>query len=192
MKYDIESIQRRKNIHNRIKKIIFIFLILIIYNIVLIYASYASRENTVSFFSYKAYVISTTSMEPELNKGDVTIVKKVAEKDLKVGDIITFKIHNNIITHRILSIEDGVYTTKGDNNNIEDSEKITYADIEGRQILKIPYLGNFVGLMKNGIIIILTILIFLIFYLNKIQSKQKSEVRREKKKIADEEFKSSK
>lgn len=189
MKYDIESIKKRKNISNRIKKIIFIFFILIIYNIVLLYVSYADKSNTVSFLSYKAYIIDTTSMEPEINKGDVVIIKKVDEKDLNVGDIITFKIDNEIITHRILKIENGIYVTKGDNNNIEDNEKITYENIEGKEIIKIPFLGKFIDWMKNGIVIVLTILIFLIFYLNRIQRKEKSEARREKKKIEDEKFK---
>ena len=193
MKYDIESIKRRKNISNRIKKIIFIFLILIIYNIVLLYISNIDRTGTFSFFSYKAYIISTTSMEPELKVGDVIIIKKAKEEDLKTGDIITYKLDNNErVTHRISQIietEEKKYITKGDNNNIEDSKILTINDIEGKEIIKIPYLGNIVNLLKNGIIIILAILIFLVLFLSKMQRKEKSDIRREKKKIEDEKFK---
>lgn len=192
MKYDIESIKRRKDINTRIKKIIFIFLVIILYNVVLLYMSYIDKFDTPSFYIYKAYLISTESMEPELKKGDAIIIKKVAEDQLRVNDIITFKINGEIITHRIVRIDDvnseKFYITKGDNNNVEDSDELRFSDIEGKQIIKIPYLGNIVAGLKNGIVIILVVLIALIMYLNRIEMKEKSEARREKKKIEDEKF----
>lgn len=192
MKYDIDSIRKRKEISNRIKKIIFIFLVLIIYNIVLLYISYIDKFDTPSFYIYKAYIISTESMYPAINKGDAIIIKKINEDDIKVGDVVTFKVDEEIITHRIVGIEnngkENVYITKGDNNNVTDDFVISFEDIEGKQILKIPYLGNIVEGLKNGIIIILVVLIFLIIHLNRLEAKEKSDERREKKKISDKEF----
>lgn len=192
MKYDIESIKRRKDINTRIKKIIFIFLVIILYNVVLLYMSYIDKFDTPSFYIYKAYLISTESMEPELKKGDAIIIKKVSEDQLRVNDIITFKINGEIITHRIVRIDEvnseKFYITKGDNNNVEDSDELRFSDIEGKQIIKIPHLGNIVAGLKNGIVIILVVLIALIMYLNRIEMKEKSEARREKKKIEDEKF----
>ena len=192
MKYDIESIKRRKDINTRIKKIIFIFLVIILYNVVLLYMSYIDKFDTPSFYIYKAYLISTESMEPELKKGDAIIIKKVAEDQLRVNDIVTFKINGEIITHRIVRIDEvnseKFYITKGDNNNVEDSDELRFSDIEGKQIIKIPHLGNIVAGLKNGIVIILVFLIALIMYLNRIEMKEKSEARREKKKIEDEKF----
>lgn len=192
MKYDIESIKRRKDINTRIKKIIFIFLVIILYNVVLLYMSYIDKFDTPSFYIYKAYLISTESMEPELKKGDAIIIKKVAEDQLRINDIVTFKINGEIITHRIVRIDEvnseKFYITKGDNNNVEDSDELRFSDIEGKQIIKIPHLGNIVAGLKNGIVIILVVLIALIMYLNRIEMKEKSEARREKKKIEDEKF----
>lgn len=192
MKYDIESIKRRKDINTRIKKIIFIFLVIILYNVVLLYMSYIDKFDTPSFYIYKAYLISTESMEPELKKGDAIIIKKVAEDQLRVNDIVTFKINGEIITHRIVRIDEvnseKFYITKGDNNNVEDSDELRFSDIEGKQIIKIPHLGNIVAGLKNGIVIILVVLIALIMYLNRIEMNEKSEARREKKKIEDEKF----
>lgn len=192
MKYDIESIKRRKDINTRIKKIIFIFLVIILYNVVLLYMSYIDKFDTPSFYIYKAYLISTESMEPELKKGDAIIIKKVSEDQLRVNDVVTFKINGEIITHRIVRIDDvnseKFYITKGDNNNVEDSDELRLSDIEGKQIIKIPHLGNIVAGLKNGIVIILVVLIALIMYLNRIEMKEKSEARREKKKIEDEKF----
>ena len=192
MKYDIESIKRRKDINTRIKKIIFIFLVIILYNVVLLYMSYIDKFDTPSFYIYKAYLISTESMEPELKKGDAIIIKKVSEDQLRVNDVVTFKINGEIITHRIVRIDDvnseKFYITKGDNNKVEDSDELRFSDIEGKQIIKIPHLGNIVAGLKNGIVIILVVLIALIMYLNRIEMKEKSEARREKKKIEDEKF----
>ena len=192
MKYDADSIKRRKEINNRIKKIVFIFLVIILYNIVLLYMSYIDKFDTPSFYSYNAYLISTESMEPEIKKGDAIIIKKVDEEQLKVNDIITFKIDEEVITHRIVQINDNgtekTYVTKGDNNNVEDHEILTFDDIEGKQVMKIPYLGKVISGLKNGIVIILVVLISLIIYLNRIEMKEKSETRREKKRIEDEKF----
>lgn len=190
MKYDIDSIKKRKEINNRIKKIVFIFIIILLYNIVLLYMSYIDKFDTPSFYIYKAYIISTESMQPTLKKGDVIVIKKVDKKDLKIDDIITFKVKGEVITHRIVEIDEvnGTYKTKGDNNNIIDDVNLLFEDIEGKEIIKIPHLGNIVSGLKNGIIIILTILICLIIYLNKIEMKEKSNARREKKKIEDQKF----
>lgn len=190
MKYDIDSIKKRKEINNRIKKIVFIFIIILLYNIVLLYMSYIDKFDTPSFYIYKAYIISTESMQPTLKKGDVIVIKKVDKKDLKIDDIITFKVKGEIITHRIVEIDEvnGTYKTKGDNNNIIDDVNLLFEDIEGKEIIKIPHLGNIVSGLKNGIIIILTILICLIIYLNKMEMKEKSNARREKKKIEDQKF----
>jgi len=154
--------------------------------------SYIDKFDTPSFYIYKAYLISTESMEPELKKGDAIIIKKVSEDQLRVNDVVTFKINGEIITHRIVRIDDvnseKFYITKGDNNNVEDSDELRFSDIEGKQIIKIPHLGNIVAGLKNGIVIILVVLIALIMYLNRIEMKEKSEARREKKKIEDEKF----
>lgn len=190
MKYDIDSIKKRKEINNRIKKIVFIFIIILLYNIVLLYMSYIDKFDTPSFYIYKAYIISTESMQPTLKKGDVIVIKKVDKKDLRIDDIITFKVKGEVITHRIVEIDEvnGTYKTKGDNNNIIDDVNLLFEDIEGKEIIKIPHLGNIVSGLKNGIIIILTILICLIIYLNKMEMKEKSNARREKKKIEDQKF----
>jgi signal peptidase I len=194
MKYDIDSIKKRKIINNRIKKIVFIFIIIMLYNITLLYISYIDKFETPSFYVYEAYMIDTTSMEPTLNKNDVIIIKKCKEENLKKGDIITYKINGEIITHRIVEIVQeeitgtNQYITKGDNNNVEDEDYILFSEIEGKMIIKIPGLGNVVDILKNGIVIILVILIFLIIYLNRVEMKEKSEARREKKRIEDKKF----
>lgn len=192
MKYDIDDIQKRKELHARIRKLVYIFLVIILYNIVLLYMSYIDKFDTPSFYIYKAYVITTNSMEPELKKDDVVVIKKAKADNLKQGDIITFKQNGETITHRIVQIDDiengKLYITKGDNNNVQDEQGLRFDQIEGKLVIKIPQLGKMVASFKNGIIIVLVLLISAIIYLNRITAKERSNIRRAKKKLEDNKY----
>ena len=186
MKYDIETINKRKENVKIAKKVIEIIAIILIYNIILIAISSANQINVINIFGYKSYIIKTNSMEPTIKINDVVITKKVEKQDLKIGDVITFLKKGEVITHRITQIEDNSkYTTKGDNNNIEDTFKIDYQDIEGKHILTIPYLGAIVRALDNKIVFLIITLIILIFMFITIINQEKRENRREKKKIED-------
>lgn len=186
MKYDVESINKRKEKTKILKRIMEIIAIILIYNIILIIVSSINGKD-FSILGYKAYIVDTNSMEPTINVGDIVIVKKVKEDKLKQGDVITFTEEGEVITHRITKVEreeNGTqYVTKGDNNNTEDTFKIRYNDIIGEEILTIPQLGKTVQILDSKIIILIIILIILIFILVKIQKNEKIENRREKKKI---------
>lgn len=186
MKYDLESINKRKKNAKIIKKVMEIIAIILIYNIILIAISSENKISLINILGYKSFIIKTNSMEPTIDINDVIITKKVEEQEIKVQDIITFIKDNEVITHRITKIEDEEnikkYTTKGDNNNVEDSFKITYDNIEGKHILTIPNLGVIVKVLENQIIFLIILLIILICLFFKIQNQEKKEIRREKKK----------
>lgn len=186
MKYDLESINKRRENVKIAKKVIEIVAIILMYNIILIAISSANKISIINILGYKSYIIKTNSMEPTISINDVVIAKKVEKKEIKTGDVITFLQNGEVITHRITQIdENGDYTTKGDNNNIEDTFKITYENIEGKHILTIPYLGKIVQILDNKIVFLIITLIILIFILIRIQNQEKKENRREKKKIED-------
>ena len=190
MKYDVDSINKRKKYANTIKKILAVILIILIYNIILIFIS--SENHGIGLFGYRAYIITSDSMEPSINHGDVIITKECKEEDLQTGDVITFEQNQEVITHRIQKVEEDqttkekTYITKGDNNNMEDSENIKFSAIIGKCILTIPYLGNIILVLENKLIILIIILIILILCFLKIQKQEKLENRREKKKIEEE------
>lgn len=193
MKYDIESINKRKENVKIAKKVIEIIAIILIYNIILIALSSANKISVVNILGYKSYIIKTNSMEPTISVNDVVITKMVEKEEIKIGDVITFLQDGEVITHRITQIDDnGNYTTKGDNNNIEDIFKITYENIEGKHVLTIPYLGKIVQALDNKIVFLIITLIILIFMLITIQNQEKRENRREKKKIEDKKRKNEK
>ncbi len=106
-------------------------------------------------FKYSLSSIASNSMFPTLQKGDAIIIKKLSDrekKNISTGDIIVFQEEGNIITHRVIEIKDGVFITKGDNNNSKDITKKTKNDVIGLVKLRIPYLGYpsvFVSEMLN-------------------------------------------
>ena len=185
MKYDIKSIEKRKKIAKNIKNILYVILIILIYNMVLIGVSSTNKLKNINLFGYKSYVITSASMEPEIKSGDVIISKVTKQQDLQKGDVITFKKNQDVITHRIVDIQNNeekkYYVTKGDNNKYEDLEKIEYGQIEGKYIFKISKLGKFIILLDNKIVILIIMLVILILCIMKIQKDEKKEIRREKK-----------
>ena len=190
MKYDIESIKKRKENSRVIRRVANIILVIIVYNIVLLTISYINKITNVNIFGYKAYIITTNSMEPKIKVGDIVIAKTVKEEELKEGDVITFWQDQEVITHRIVRIEErkdnNYYITKGDNNNVEDPKKVAYEQVEGKSIFTIPYLGKFVGILENRIIFLIILLVLFILCFLKIQREEKRDSRREKKKIEEE------
>ena len=105
MKYDIDSINKRKKNIEIIQKILGIILIIMIYNMILTFISSDNLNHGVGLFGYKACIITSSSMEPAINYGDVVVIKECKEKDLQTGDVRTFKQKQEVVTHRILKLK---------------------------------------------------------------------------------------
>lgn len=188
--YKIDKIQKEnQRIHEIgrvISAILYIILIpIIIFNFTLIIKSFINPDKTPDFFGYKSFVIVSGSMEPTIKKGDAIFVKQVPEEEIKNNDIISFTIGNTNVTHRIIEIteEKGIkkYTTKGDNNNTEDKEKITYQQIEGKYQLKINQFGVVTQILKSKITLIVLILMIVIISWYKSRIEKRKLKRKEKR-----------
>ncbi len=149
----------------KISKILFwiILVIIAIYSTFVIIQRLIYKDKTPSFFGYKNFIVLTGSMEPTLNKGDIVFVKET--NDIKVNDIISFRINNSVVTHRVKEIykEDGkdFYITKGDANTGTDTELINIEIVEGKYSFKIPFLGRIILFFQKpiGIIVLFTVLV---------------------------------
>ena len=187
MKYTNEAIKKRTAIVNRLKLFtkILVYIIILpitIFNIALLVKSYTIPDKTPDLFVFKSYVIVSGSMTPKLNIGDVIIVKYVEKDKLSAGDIISFRINDSIITHRIVDVVDGEFQTQGDYNNTPDTELVKYENIEGKYVLSIPYLGKIVFLLQNKILIIVIVILLYLMYMHNLKLQTKKEIRREKHK----------
>ena len=59
-------------------------------------------------FGHHPVVVLSGSMKPTYKVGSVIYYKKVSQKELKVGDVITFNANNNkMVSHRIANIDNG-------------------------------------------------------------------------------------
>ena len=111
------------------------------------------------------YVVESGSMQPDIPTGSLCFINKKAKyENMKVGDIIAFKINSNAFaTHRIVSITNEGFETKGDANNVIDNIITTKDNYIGQNIFSIPYVGLWVLVIQTtrGKIILGTIIIVL-------------------------------
>lgn len=189
--YKISKFEKRKTLTLNIIKIINIIICLIIipilvYNIIIIIKYIQNPNRTPNVLGFKTYEIVSKSMENTINKNDVIVIKEVPKNEIKVNDIISFNTGKEIITHRIINIEniDGqeFYTTKGDNNRFKDNEKITYEQIEGKYIFKFSRLGYFMNFLKNKYVLTILFIILIFFLFHIIKVKNRIKIREEKRK----------
>ena len=121
-----------------------------------------------SIFGYKPLIVLSKSMEPTYKEGTVIYYHQVPKDEIKIGDIITFKGNKNeLISHRVKSMENDLFITKGDANEVNDANKVKYEDIYGKNIdIMIIYIGYFIKFVNNhGYLIILACIILVMDFL---------------------------
>lgn len=166
-KIDNKSSNKSRNKkYKQVKNIIeYTIIFLVIFaNAFLIFQSVRNPSKTPSIAGKKAFVIISGSMIPEIQIGDVVIINDT--NDVKINDVIAFRRDSTVIVHRIIKQMDVngkvMYQTKGDNNNVADSELVEVETIEGKYIGKIPYIGKFLMLLYNNLTIVIVAVIFLL------------------------------
>lgn len=157
-------------------------------------------EQTISIFGFRSFVVVSPSMEPTINVNDMIIVTKPKEDKLEERDIITFYVHipeagsKNYVTHYIGDIQtDGsgntIYKTQGENKLDGDYDEwknqdgedidISFEDIEGEYLFKIPKIGYVISMLQDPIFIILLVvngtIIYFVVKLIKHPSKDENE-----------------
>ena len=124
--------------------------------------------------NYKAplfggYVIVSPSMVPTININDAIVIKRSADGQYAIGDIISFFSsdfgnEDKVITHRIVKKKEtfsnqSTYITKGDNNSIPDRNGVSASDIYGKVFLIIPKLGYVQSFLSQPLHFALCVLI---------------------------------
>ena len=100
-------------------------------------------DKVPNIFGYKPFIVLSGSMETEIYRGDLVIVKTIDASTLKENDIIAFRDNDNhVVTHRIKEKSSDGFITKGDNNNTEDEGTVTHDKVEGIYLFKIKGFGN--------------------------------------------------
>ena len=133
---------------------------------------------------YQCFTVISGSMEPIYKVGDLIYVKDVDPNTIKVGDPITFILNEDLVvaTHRVIRIdaENQRFYTKGDANQIEDSEPVHFKNVIGVPEFSIPKLGYVSDFIQNppGMYITLAagvVLIVLVFLPDMIVKKKEDK-----------------
>lgn len=117
---------------------------------------------------FKFLNILTGSMTPTMPKDTVIIIKKIPISQVEIGDVITFKMGDSNVTHRVVEINNSgrntVLYTQGDAAQNQGSrETVTEDNFVGVVVFHIPYLGVLLNLIKDNIIIITVCIVLALF-----------------------------
>ena len=151
-----------------------IYMIICIIIIVLLYGIMQKKitgENYTNLFGYTLLEVLTGSMSGTIEIGDGVIVKVTL--DIQEEDIIVYKKENNLITHRLVEMEENNLITKGDANNVQD-EPITKDMVIGKVIFVI----HNIRFWKKVLIGFLIVLIGIFIMVHQIRNK-KNEIKKE-------------
>ncbi|RLF66993.1 MAG: signal peptidase I [Thermoplasmata archaeon] len=97
--------------------------------------------NSMGYIITSPQVVLTGSMEPTLKVGDIVILRKVTRDEIQIGDIIAYRLHGNVVIHRVVNITGETIVTKGDANAAPDPWEVSFKDVIGAPGIRIPYLG---------------------------------------------------
>ncbi len=133
---------------------------------------------------YQCFTVISPSMEPEYSVGDLIYVKDIDPATIKVGDVITFLVNEDLVvgTHRVVRVdtENQRFYTKGDANETEDGSPVHFNNVIGVPKFSIPKLGYVSNFVQNppGMYITIAafvVLIVIVFIPDMIAGKKKEE-----------------
>ena len=145
---EIEEIKEKEKKSSIWSKILIGFLVLVF--LFLLFIGYGTGINNRF---YKLLVVTSGSMSPTFEAGDLIMIVKVDPKKVKAGDIVTFQTRDKeILTHRVVEIKsDGEIVTKGDANKEVDSwiDGWKLGKVETTYVFKIPKLGYIISWLQG-------------------------------------------
>jgi signal peptidase len=112
----------------------------------------------VRLVGIQPYTVLSGSMEPTYHVGSLIYVWTRGDPtELKTGDPVTFMLNENTVaTHRIIEVipdeSDPTvvrYRTKGDANEDADGALVHSANVIGKPLFTIPYLGYFANFVQQ-------------------------------------------
>lgn len=174
-----KKISERKGykIYKKIRSIIFTLIILLAAIVMVVTIVARISGNTPSFFGHSVFRVSSGSMKPAYEVGDVIVVKEVDPMTLKVGDVCTYngttdEFAGKIVTHRVVKApyeENGEYyiQTKGDANPKEDPP-IRVKDVLGKVETKIAILRHLYNFFITPLGLICVIALIIAAFFNEI------------------------
>lgn len=131
---------------------------------------------TPSLFGHAVYRVSSGSMVPYLEVGDIILCKEVDPMTLQEGDVVTYngksgefagkRVTHRVITEPYLSENDGRYyiITKGDDNPVQDTP-VELSQVTGKMIGKLDWVKQIYNFFLTpwGLLTIIGLIILAFF-----------------------------
>ena len=156
--------------------LLIIVTVIIIIGMYYIYQLKIEKKDYANMFGYTFFEVATGSMKPTMEIGDVVIVKLTNQ--IEQNDIIVYVDGKDIITHRLIEINDNELIAKGDANNSED-KPIQRHMVLGEVIQILPKLGIWREIFTSsevvGLILVLIVLSSVVLTYTSSDSKEKGE-----------------
>lgn len=159
--------------------LIFVFCAVVLFNII----RSMGKGNIPSVFGYSFLNVTTGSMIPTYEPGDIVVAKKTRIADMQAQDVISFYAIDPAIegmpnTHRIIEtgfIDGRHYAiTKGDANAVKDPYPVYDEKVIGKAVASIPNAGKAVSLLQNRAVIffllILPLMVIMVMEIKHIAS----------------------
>ena len=93
---------------------------------------------------YDICLVRSESMKPAINMGDMVITGPpggLLSGEVKPGAIVTYQWGEELVTHRVLSVDGETLVTRGDAVEDPDPWPVSLSDVKGVYLFKIPYIG---------------------------------------------------
>jgi len=122
--------------------------------------------------------VSSQSMQPTLNQGDLIVLRGEKAENIDLGDIVAFnvpspydKLASSPTIHRVVEKwtenEETYFKTRGDNNNDADTWEVPEENVVGKYSqFRIPYIGFIVIFLKTplGLALLVLTVAFAVVY----------------------------
>ena len=123
-------------------------------------------------------VVLSGSMEPTLSVNDLVIVRE--QDDYKVDDIVVDQDGSMLVIHKIISVNGDEVITKGDANDAADAP-ISSADIKGKAVFHLPYVGALIRFLKTPTGFVMLIAAAIAFFeISHLQERRRAAEEQEK------------
>lgn len=132
--------------------------------LLLFVVSQAPQMGGIQVAGFRSLVVLSGSMAPEITPGSLIVVQRWPVDQLEVGDIVTFRQQQEVVTHRVTKVitEPLSFQTKGDANQRDDYGSILADEVIGKYRFSLPLIGEWLLRLRTvpGLVAVAGVVLF--------------------------------
>ena len=130
-----------QKIKNALSTLIFLFAVALL--ALTAFSVLKAKDNPKGAFllGYKPAVVETGSMSPWLLENSMALIKKTDFSQVAEGDVITYELDGQFITHRVISKTGNQVIVKGDTNASPDPRPVTAKNFVGMIVWRMNWMA---------------------------------------------------